>query len=101
MPSNPPASHVPKLFGGHVATLVSSEQHDLGSGTHQALQAVKKVKMEVLSFQPLGSLQLESQDPNLLNYLLSPHSVPARTQETQKLHMPEISACSTTPNITK
>lgn len=55
------------------------------SGTHQALQAVKKVKTGVLSFQPLGSLQLESRDPNLLSYLLSPHSVPVGTQKTKQV----------------
>lgn len=48
-------------------------------GTHQALQVVKKAMMVVLSFRPLGSLQLESQDPNLLSYLLSPHSEPVGT----------------------
>lgn len=55
------------------------------SGTHQVLQAVKRVKTGLLSFRPLGSLQLESQDPNLLSYLLSPHSVPFGTRETQQV----------------
>lgn len=68
------------------------------SGTHRALQAVKKGKMGELSFQPLGSLQLESQDPDLLSYLLSPHSVPVGTQEIKQVtHMAEGSSCSATP----